>query len=317
MNEAFFSSIACELRDFLAFKQSLGFYLNKRAELRLRNFDRFAAQCPQNTINEIAYQWICRRDGLKPKTIETELSLMREFLRFLQRQKPDEVTFDSMRLPQVRVRTKYKPYIFSLKEIRLVLEATKTMRSPPFRAFTFRTLIYVLFCTGLRPGEAIRITLNDVEQNTKAFFIRMGKGRSRWVPFNDDLHDKLLEYLKDRMAISQTSPHSPLFVHPDGRKYTSNLVSWIFRHLFRRAGLKPQQGNIGPRPYDFRHTFAVQRLTQWYREGVDLHSHLPWLSAYMGHEDILGTEVYLHATPELLSYASQRFLDRFNRKDKL
>ena len=38
-----------------------------------------------------------------------------------------------------------------------------------------------------------------------------------------------------------------------------------------------------------------------------------WLSAYMGHQNVLGTEVYLAATPELLSLASQRFERRLLR----
>jgi hypothetical protein len=43
---------------------------------------------------------------------------------------------------------------------------------------------------------------------------------------------------------------------------------------------------------------------------VDIHARLPWLSAYMGHVSILGTEVYLHATPQLLQFASDRFARR-------
>ena len=43
------------------------------------------------------------------------------------------------------------------------------------------------------------------------------------------------------------------------------------------------------------------------QQGVDLHSRLPWLSAYLGHVNLLGTEKYLAATPELLSLAANRF----------
>lgn len=68
---------------------------------------------------------------------------------------------------------------------------------------------------------------------------------------------------------------------------------------------------MGPRPYDWRHTFAVHRLTRWYRQGVDLHARLPWLSTYMGHDDILGTETYLTVTPELLGLAGHRFRLRY------
>ena len=51
---------------------------------------------------------------------------------------------------------------------------------------------------------------------------------------------------------------------------------------------------------------AVHRLQRWYREGRDLHKMLPWLSAYLGHRNLLGTELYLHATPELLATAARR-----------
>ncbi|MDP3843273.1 MAG: hypothetical protein Q8Q81_11890 [Oxalobacteraceae bacterium] len=69
---------------------------------------------------------------------------------------------------------------------------------------------------------------------------------------------------------------------------------------------------------NYRHAFAVHRLTDWYRKGVDIQAKLPWLSAYMGHVDVLGTEVYLAATPELMQFASQRFHGRLQkaRKDR-
>ena len=75
--------------------------------------------------------------------------------------------------------------------------------------------------------------------------------------------------------------------------------------------MKSPMGRCGPRPYDLRHAFAVHRLTAWYHDGVDLHASLPWLSAYLGHVNVLGTEVYLHATAELLEIAADRFAARF------
>ena len=81
------------------------------------------------------------------------------------------------------------------------------------------------------------------------------------------------------------------------------------------AGLKPEKGRVGPRPYDLRHAFAVHRLSRWYRQGVDLHARLPWLSAYMGHVDILGTETYLSATPELMNLAANRLRRRYHKAE--
>lgn len=150
----------------------------------------------------------------------------------------------------------------------------------------------------------------DLDLRQRTFIVRESKGKTRQVPFRDWLARQLRRYLECRLRVEPRSPSSPLFVRPDGTAYRSWQLSYEFRYLSRRLGLKPPVGRVGPRVYDIRHAFAIHRLTQWYREGVDLHGRLPWLSAYMGHGNLLGTEVYLTATPELLRTASRRFADR-------
>jgi hypothetical protein len=54
-------------------------------------------------------------------------------------------------------------------------------------------------------------------------------------------------------------------------------------------------------------------VTAWALDGVDVHARLPWLSAYLGHQSVLGTEVYLKATPQLLELASDRFAAHLRR----
>ena len=103
------------------------------------------------------------------------------------------------------------------------------------------------------------------------------------------------------------------FVGVNQRRLPVETAARTFRILFKLAGLKPEKGRIGPRPYDLRHAFAVRRLSRWYREGVDLHARLPWLSAYMGHVDIIGTETYLNTTPELLELAGNRLRRRYKK----
>ena len=93
----------------------------------------------------------------------------------------------------------------------------------------------------------------------------------------------------------------------NGAPLTVNSASEAIRRLLRHLGLKPPAGRVGARPYEFRHAFAVHRLTAWTEEGVDIHAKLPLLSAYLGHRNIIGTEVYLRATPQLLELAAERF----------
>ncbi len=56
-----------------------------------------------------------------------------------------------------------------------------------------------------------------------------------------------------------------------------------------------------------RHTFALNRLISWYRQGADVQRLLPCLSTYLGHVDVTATQRYLTMTPELLHEASLRF----------
>ena len=63
----------------------------------------------------------------------------------------------------------------------------------------------------------------------------------------------------------------------------------------------------GPRLQNFRHSFATQRLVEWYRAGLDVERELPKLSTYLGHVSLSCTQRYLIMTPELLSEAGKRF----------
>ena len=176
-----------------------------------------------------------------------------------------------------------------------------------------RALICVLYSTGVRLGEAVHLRWTDVHWNERCFFIRMSKGRSRWVPFRADLCKELEKYASERRRYVGEDPESFLFCRADGSAYSVLSASCTIRQLMRQAGFKPAKGRLGPRPHDLRHGFARERLRLWYRSGADLQRRLPDLSVYLGHQDPLGTEIYLKAAPELLAIASRRMAARFRR----
>jgi integrase len=63
---------------------------------------------------------------------------------------------------------------------------------------------------------------------------------------------------------------------------------------------------------DLRHSFAVESLVRWYRQGGDVQTYLPKLALYMGHVSIVSTAYYLHFVPEIAALASERFGRRFS-----
>jgi integrase len=162
----------------------------------------------------------------------------------------------------------------------------------------------------MRLGEATRLGMDDVDLRRCTLNVQRSKGRSRILPIRDDLVTELRQYLRHRegvLAANGVQASPAFFIRRNATALTLRAASEVLRRLLRDLGLKPPRGRIGARPYEFRHAFAVHRLTAWAVEGVDVHARLPMLSAYLGHVNVLGTEVYLKATPELLELASQRF----------
>jgi site-specific recombinase XerD len=318
MTAAFRSPFADDLAEFLAFKRAHG-RVYDIPESRLRDFDRFVAKQGRRSRGQpllrLIAAWLDRPPPTlrKDTAVHPDLSVMRQFCLFLRRRNLDtEVPDRSLSPPTVPSR--FVPHIFSHEEIRRLLRTVHTIR-PPFRARMFRALLLVLYCTGLRIGEAVRLRICDVDLRARTLCILNSKGKSRIVPFDSSLAREIRRYLKARDAITPRLHQGPLFIQCNGRRYRRrNTVSYAIVRLLRSAGLKPFRGRVGPRAFDFRATFAVHRLTCWYRTGVDLHARLPWLSTYMGHENLLGTEVYLPATTALLQHASRRFAARFHHR---
>jgi len=315
MTSRFASPLADDLEAFLAFKRALG-YKYRRPEHTLLRFDRFVCERigdeAKFSLDRLVLDWLSSMEGCKPASVAGELRAVRQFCLYLRRRDPDGFVPGHGLVPQ-SAQAPFLPHIFSLAQIQMLLALAASLRGAPFRPLAMRSLILVLYCTGLRIGEAVRLRLRDVDLDEAVFFIDDSKGRSRLVPFGEDLAVELRGYLDQRNARAPTAPDSRFFVLPDGAALLRPTASEAVRRLLRRAGLKPPKGRVGPRPYDFRHTFAVHRLTRWYQEGADVHARLPWLSAYMGHYDLMGTERYLTATPELLALAADRFEARLAR----
>ncbi len=314
MSTAFSSRLAADFAGFLAFKRALG-YSYWRAEFILRAFDKFLIQQAgaagrYRRLDELILSWLGRSADRKPESVACELAVLRQFYAFLQRRgrRLREPSW-----PKIPAKSTFVPHIFTKAEVCELLRLTATLERPPFRRILYHTLLLVLYCAGLRFGEATRLRLRDVDLARGVLFILPSKGRSRWVPYHPSLERELRRYLAERASFAPAcaGPDAPLFLGRKNRALGVKNASHTVCRLLRIAGLKPAAGRVGPRPYDMRHAFAVHRLTRWYRAGVDLHARLPWLSAYMGHDDLLGTETYLTATPELLSLAGDRFRRRF------
>jgi site-specific recombinase XerD len=304
-----------DIEAFLIFKRAMG-YAYVRAEHTLRSFERFARhqasleRCSRIELETTLRKWLCRGQDRTPFTVALDLGVLRQLCLYRRRRDPQGFVPEHDWAPATE--SIHVPHIFSREQVKRLLEVASRPRSRNVPAEAVYTLMLILYCTGLRFGEAVRLQMADVDLRQSLFHIRESKGRSRIVPFGDDLTRQIKRYLLHRQSLVRTVDPAALFIGRNGRQLTVKGLSDVVRRIMRQQGMKPARGRVGARPYDFRHTFAVHRLTEWYRKGEDIHARLPWLSAYMGHLNVLGTETYLHATPELLRLASQRLKRRLH-----
>jgi site-specific recombinase XerD len=283
----------------------------RREEFTLKSFVRFIGNRygeRQVPLEQAVTLWVTRIEGRKAFTVGHEFGVVRQLCLFRRRGDPHAFVPEHAVAP-VKEST-FLPYIFSQAEVLALVEAATRHEGRSMWGAMLRTLSLVLYCTGMRLGEATRLRTDDVDLRRRTLTVQRSKRRSRILPIRDDLVAELRQYLRRRAEILDANgvAASPaFFIRRNATALTLRAASDELRRLMRDLGLKPQRGRAGARPYEFRHAFAVHRLTAWAIEGVDVHAQLPKLSAYLGHVNVLGTEVYLKATPELLELASQRF----------
>ena len=210
------------------------------------------------------------------------------------------------------------PYIFSQADILRLLHVTDGLEptsASPLRAQLYRLAIVLLYTTGLRRGELVRLTCGDYAAHERTLLVRQSKfHKSRYVPLSDDTVGEIDVYLDVRRQHQlPISPPTPLIWnrYHRGKAYTGTGLGQGLRHVFRLANIRTPDGRL-PRVHDFRHSFAVHALWRWYQAGVDVRSKLPLLATYMGHVSIHSTEYYLPFIELLASEASERFAAHYS-----
>jgi site-specific recombinase XerD len=207
---------------------------------------------------------------------------------------------------------RFVPYIYSADELQRLINPTapEQVGFRKLQPHTLRAVLLLLYGAGLRIGEAVALTLEDVDLSAAVITIRNAKfHKTRLVPIGARLNQAMAQYAAQRKETGHSqSADAPFFVLRRGAPLSIQIVQQAFTRLRKFAGVGRADGaRYQPRLHDMRHSFAVRRLTSWYQQGADVQKLLPHLATYLGHVSIAATQVYLTMTPELLHAASVRF----------
>ena len=298
------------LENYLAVRSALGY-----RDYALRNLLRDFVRClvANNRNGPIragtAVDWACATSGRNGASrLAYRLSAARGFLIHLRASVPDTEVPGTGLLKKSPRRI---PYLFSNDQIRDLLRAAATIGpAGSLRPHTYETILGLMASTGIRVGEAIRLTTGDVKLGPHAprLEIRESKfKKSRIVPLHPTTAEKLRDYVSLRTRIGYGSVETVFF--PSERRKPlcyETLRSW-FARTTRELGMCPSDDRRKPTLHGLRHHFAVERLTLWCQQGAPVGKLAPNLSVYLGHMSPEESYWYLTSTPELLMTAGKSF----------
>ena len=299
------SSLAASLSDYLVLRRALGCKLIT-AEALLR---QFVAHCDARGLtvitSEVAVAWAMLPAGCSTAWWEVRLGAVRPFTRWLQALEPATEVPALDAFGRVRGR-RATPYIYSDDDVDALMQAASRLQRR-LSQITYATLIGLLAATGMRSGEAIRLSRDDIDWKAGSLRVLNSKfNQSRLLVLHRSTTAALEAYARERDRLFPLPQDPNFLISTAGRELIHCGVTVTFHKLLEWAELTAERDGARPRLHDLRHTFAMKTLRDWHAAGIDVEARLPLLSTYMGHANPKDTYWYLSASPDLLGAAAAR-----------
>jgi len=312
------SVLAPMINQLIREKRACGYKYDTETRI-LKRFDCFLfnKKVTQNELpKEIVLEWVEKKSHEQASTQNSRICCIRNLARLMVR-----LGYSAYILPN-HFGTKrtwiFLPHIFTQGEIQKIFQAIDKIKPNPWfpqQHIIMPEIFRLLYGCGFRLGELLNLRIRDVDLKQGVIIIRGGKfSKDRLVPPSTDLVERLRIYNEKIEKDILEKRNDKSFFFPSRKEKTrlhNTTIYAFFRKILYQCGIPHGGRRKGPRVHDFRHSFAVHRLIKWYEEGCDLNAKLPFLVAYLGHQNFTGTQKYLHLTTELFPNLVLRMNKKF------
>ncbi len=260
------------------------FGVEKIDEDTIRNFRLYLSHTYKNP----------HKGDLKRQTQNYFLVALRSFFKYLTKQKIPVMAADMIELGKSRER---QIKFLSKEQLHALFQSVNTKDEHGIRD---RTILEVLFSTGLRVSEMAALNREHVNLNSGEFGVIGKGGKARVVFLSKDAKEWLKKYIEKRK-----DSYRPLFIRYSGPKGKAELTDeklrlsvrsierLIERHR-KKAGITFRIG-----PHILRHSFATDLL----EAGADLRS----VQEMLGHKNLSTTQIYTHVTNARLREVHEKY----------
>jgi len=308
----FRSAVAKELGEYLSIRKMTLEPESFRIDLHtLGDFDDYFAKCSKEekaVTEDLIGGWIQHLNTKNhSRTVSNKVSCLRCFLKYL---RYCGVSVFMPRCPKWR--EDYVPYIFSDTEMQQIFRCLDKPVSSDCNIKDFETamLIRLLYGCGLRHGEALKLIRGDVDFQRGTLILRQPKNKKqRIVPMHQSLTNILMQYCA-AMGIFD-KPDSFLFPgNNPGTPAMRGDMGARFRAILKSAEIyvpTEKPGQRGQCIHCLRHVFAVKSFAEAEKRGYMTADSVPFLSVYLGHFDMDGTEKYLRFSSDIFPEHTEMF----------
>lgn len=295
--------------EYMDFRAARGYRPDSKVERLLGQFVAFL-QPPQEGegplfTNAQVLAWAYAPADAAPSWWSYRLCTVRQFATYLTGSGLS-VQVPAARQGRAGPRRRATPYLYTDDDVQALMSAADELFTP-LRAATMKTLTGLLAVTGMRIGEALRLTIDDLDLDDGVMLITRAKyGRQRIVLLDPSSCRAITAYLHrpDRRRAG-LAPERPLLTTGKGTKVPESNARGAFHAMTQHAAL-PVRPGARPRPHDLRHAFATRTMIEAYQSGHDPARTLTLLSVWLGHSDPSHTYWYLQAAPEIAAIAARR-----------
>lgn len=295
----FSSGLAPSIEAYLDYRKGMH-YGGEGEKGYLLSFDKYcAANFPEerSLTKDAVRGWFFNEISKGNLALENKAITIRMFARFLG---PSAYILPMNCVPKA---SPYVPYIMTDKELSALFIAADNLsmhRLNPFLDGVMPVLMRFIYACGLRPGEALRLKMEDVDLKTGEIFIKNTKRhKDRIIVASDDVVLLLKRFdVRRRVAVGASEY---FFCNRDGSQLKLHHLDQAVKECWRNAHPDVALDELPRiRAYDLRHRFASAVLQGWIDERKNLYVMLPYLRAYMGHQSFSDTVYYIHLLPDRL-----------------
>jgi site-specific recombinase XerD len=245
-----------QLADYLSLRRSMGFKL-RRAEKLLGQFVAHCERVGAEAVTiDIAMGWATLPEGASPSWICHRLGVVRAFSRYLAQLDVRTQVIPTNLVPHRAART--TPFLYSEGQVLAMMAAAQSLRSP-IRQATFQTIIGLLWATGMRIGEALRLDRGDVDLAHGVLTVRDSKfGKTRELPLHPSTTAALAAYSRRRARWFPADSTDALFVSAAGTRVLYCNFHLGFKELVQRAGISARSRSCREPAWDPRRLHSLE-----------------------------------------------------------